>query len=323
MNDKISEYINKEVIKLKEKTYDLLDYTKLVLFTYLLQGKSYDDFKIKLESTMEVYDKNSKKMLVEARKELDGIVGAINKENTTEVIKIANTKGLQDLKFKLDLTSTAKARKAYVRVIKNFYKTASKTLQKEYINEEAYLSEKVSQYDKVEKVVPYYNKSGSIQSYHDIAGYNSMVYNTNLTSEAWNSTIDSAIETKNDLVYVPAHPYSCPLCQEWQGKIYSLKKNSDYPYIEEAIAGGLKHPNCKHPILQYWGQDETDEYSSEEWTERYDARQKKQSLELKRKRLKNDREIFKKLGNQEEVDKLNKKIKALNSQIKEQKEIMK
>ena len=48
---------------------------------------------------------------------------------------------------------------------------------------------KLTQYDKVEKVVAYHNQDGTIRAYHDIASYNSMVYNTNLTSGAWNETI--------------------------------------------------------------------------------------------------------------------------------------
>ena len=151
-----------------------------------------------------------------------------------------------------------------------------------------------------------------------------MVYNTNLTSSAWNETINYCYENNTDIVYVEPHPFSCPLCQEWQGKFYSLTgKSSKYENIENAYKGGLKHPNCKHNITTNVGQKETDDYSSDEWKDRYQARQKKQALELKRKRLKTDRDIYKELNNYEEVDKINAQIRTLNSAIKEQKELMK
>ena len=151
-----------------------------------------------------------------------------------------------------------------------------------------------------------------------------MVYNTNLTSSAWNETINYCYENDTDIVYVEPHPFSCPLCQKWQGKFYSLTgKSSKYENIENAYNGGLKHPNCKHNITTNVGQKETDDYSSDEWKDRYQARQKKQALELKRKRLKTDRDIYKELNNYEEVDKINAQIKTLNSAIKEQKELMK
>ena len=93
--------------------------------------------------------------------------------------------------------------------------------------------------------------------------------------------------------------------------------------LDEALKGGLKHPNCTHNII--FPNKETKEnnkYSSAEWTGRYNAKQKKQALELQRSRLKNDNKIFDKIGNQEMVDKNNQKIRRLNKQIKEQKKLM-
>ena len=96
-----------------------------------------------------------------------------------------------------------------------------------------------------------------------------------------------------------------------------------YPSIDIALEGGLKHPNCKHEIVPYQGQYENNKYSSEKWVERYGAKEKKQALELKKKRLNTDKEIFKKLNNYEEVDKITQKIKKINEQIKVQANLMK
>ena len=323
MNDEISEVINEEVQSYSKESYDYLDEVKKLVFTCLIGKISYGIFKDKLNKVNSKYNKIEKNRTSKGYKKVkDKVVETNKKPISSEKIKFTE-KDLSDLLFKLDKTSQIKAKDKFIRIITNYYKTTLKTAKKEYISIDDYLKKKLTQYDKVEKVVAYHNQDGTIRAYHDIASYNSMVYNTNLTSGAWNETINYCYENDTDIVYVEPHPFSCPLCQKWQGKFYSLTgKSSKYENIEVAYKGGLKHPNCKHNITTNVGQQETDHYSSNEWIERYEARQKKQALELKRSRLKTDREIFRELGNQEEVDKINEKIRKLNSAIKEQKNLM-
>ena len=322
--DEISEMINKEVQDYTNISYAYLDAVKVLVFTYLLQKITYEVFRESLEILNKQYGVKLIKRQNTGYKNVKDKVIKTNKKPIAKKKISFSKETLQNIMFKLDKTSQAKAKDKYVRVIKDFYKTTLKTAKKEYININDYLSDKVSNFDKVEKVIPYFNKDGTIRAYHDISSYNSMVYNTNLTSEAWNSTMKYCQDVGTDIVYVEPHPFSCPLCQEWQGKFYSLTgQTPGYRNIEVAYAGGLKHPNCKHNITTNVGQKETDDYSSDEWKARYEARQKKQALELKRRRLKTDRDIYKKLNNYEEVDKINSKIRTLNSAIKEQKELMK
>lgn len=324
MRDEISEIINEEVQSYSKESYDYLDEVKKLVFTCLIGKISYDIFKGKLNKVNSKYNKIEKNRTSKGYKKVkDKVVETNETPISSEKIDFTE-KELSDLLFKLDKTSQIKAKDKFIRVITNYYKTTLKTAKKEYISIDDYLKKKLTQYDKVEKVVAYHNQDGTIRAYHDIASYNSMVYNTNLTSSAWNETINYCYENNTDIVYVEPHPFSCPLCQEWQGKFYSLTgKSKNYPNIENAYKGGLKHPNCKHNITTNVGQKETDDYSSEEWKDRYQARQKKQALELKRKRLKTDRDIYKELNNYEEVDKINAQIRTLNSAIKEQKELMK
>ena len=323
MRDEISEVINEEVQSYSKESYDYLDEVKKLVFTCLIGKISYNIFKGKLNNINSKYNKIEKNRTSKGYKKVKDKVVETNKTPISSK-KIDFTKEeLSQLLFKLDKTSQIKVKDKFIRIITNYYKTTLKTSKKEYISIDDYLKKKLTQYDKVEKVVAYHNQDGTIRAYHDIASYNSMVYNTNLTSGAWNETINYCYENDTDIVYVEPHPFSCPLCQEWQGKFYSLTgKSSKYENIEVAYKGGLKHPNCKHNITTNVGQQETDHYSSNEWIERYEARQKKQALELKRSRLKTDREIFRELGNQEEVDKINAKIRKLNSAIKEQKNLM-
>lgn len=324
MKDEISEIINEEVQSYSKESYDYLDEVKKLIFTCLIGKISYDIFKGKLNKINSKYNKIEKNRTSKGYKKVKDKVIETNKTPISSK-KIDFTKeDLAQLLFKLDKTSQIKAKDKFIKIITNYYKTTLKTAKKEYISIDDYLKKKLNQYDKVEKVVAYHNQDGTIRAYHDIASYNSMVYNTNLTSSAWNETINYCYENDTDIVYVEPHPFSCPLCQEWQGKFYSLTgKSSRYENIENAYKGGLKHPNCKHNITTNVGQKETDDYSSNEWVERYQARQKKQALELKRKRLKTDRDIYKELNNYEEVDKINAQIRTLNSSIKEQKQLMK
>lgn len=324
MKDEISEMIDEEAQNYSKESYDYLDEVKKLVFSCLLGKTSYDIFKGKLNKVNSKYNKIEKDRTSKGYKKIKDKVVETNKTPISNKKIDFTDKDLSDLLFKLDKTSQIKAKDKFIRIITNYYKTSLKTIEKEYISIDDYLKKKLTQYDKVEKVVAYHNQDGTIRAYYDIASYNSMVYNTNLTSGAWNETIKYCYENDIDIVYVEPHPFSCPLCQEWQGQFYSLTgKTQKYKNIEVAYKGGLKHPNCKHNITTNVGQKETDDYSSNEWIERYKARQKKQALELKRKRLKTDREIFNKLGSQEEVDKINAKIKKLNSSIKEQKELMK
>lgn len=324
MRDEISEVINEEVQSYSKESYDYLDEVKKLIFTCLIGKTSYDIFKGKLNKVNSKYNKIEKNRTSKGYKKVrDKVVKTNETPISSEKIDFTE-KELSDLLFKLDKTSQIKAKDKFIKVITNYYKTTLKTAKKDYISIDDYLKKKLTQYDKVEKVVAYHNQDGTIRAYHDIASYNSMVYNTNLTSSAWNETINYCYENNTDIVYVEPHPFSCPLCQEWQGKFYSLTgKSSKYENIENAYKGGLKHPNCKHNITTNVGQKETDDYSSDEWKDRYQARQKKQALELKRKRLKTDRDIYKELNNYEEVDKINAQIRTLNSAIKEQKELMK
>ena len=56
-----------------------------------------------------------------------------------------------------------------------------------------------------------------------------------------------------DLVRVSAHFTSCQLCSPWEGRILSQSGKSDrYPSLNDAISGGLFHPNCAHDISPYF-----------------------------------------------------------------------
>ena len=69
---------------------------------------------------------------------------------------------------------------------------------------------------------------------------------------------------KQHLIRISAHGTSCPLCQEWQGKVliddvYSggSKADGKYTLLSTAMEQGLFHPNCKHGVSTYFsGKDD-------------------------------------------------------------------
>jgi hypothetical protein len=330
----ISNYIKDEVYNEKSRLIDFMDATKYLVFSYLLNKISQNEFEDRLDIEYKKFNNKISKSNQKGIRSVEYLVKIENDTNYTgndkRPVKI-DLKGILE-EFELDTKSTKNENDRYIRIIKDFYKRTSKTLKKEYVKEKEYLSSKVSKFDKVEKTVLYRYKNGTKFAYFDIASYDSMVYNTNLTRTGVQETIKSAYELGEDILYVDPHPFSCPLCQEYQGRFYSLTGNTKYYkgyYLDNIEStyywngGGLLHPNCTHiPRLAYDEDYESNEYSSIEWEERYDAKQKKQSLELARKRLKNDNKIYKELDNQEAIDKNNIKIRKLNKEIKEQKNLM-
>ena len=296
-------YITNEVNSYKEETTEYLDQVKILLFSCLLLGTAFIDKFDKLSKEYQI------KMINKQAEGIDHIKEVINAPNTSDISETyKNT--LQELK--LDTTSQSTANKKFGVRVKQYYKIALKSVGIDNINIKEYLIKKLDKYEAIEKVVRY--KNGS---YYGIDTYNSMVYNTNLTRTAWSETIKRNAVEGNDLVYVIPHMYSCPLCQEWQGMTYSISGHTQgYMKLETAIENGLLHPNCKHVIVAYAGQEDDFTYSTPEWEEKYDIKQKINALNLKKSRLRNENIISAKLDDYENIDKNKKKISAINKEIR-------
>jgi hypothetical protein len=296
-------YITNEVNSYKKETTEYLDQVKILLFSCLLLGTAFIDKFDKLSREYQI------KMINKQAEGIDHIKEVINAPNTSDISETyKNT--IQELK--LDTTSQSAANKKFGVRVKEYYKRALKSVGIDNINIKEYLIKKLDKYEAIEKVVRY--KNGS---YYGIDSYNSMVYNTNLTRTAWSETIKRNAVEGNDLVYVIPHMYSCPLCQEWQGMTYSISGHTQgYMKLETAIENGLLHPNCKHVIVAYAGQEDDFTYSTPEWEEKYDIKQKINALNLKKSRLRNENIISAKLDDYENIDKNKKKISAINKEIR-------
>lgn len=309
----ISQEIKDDVYKYKKKTTKFMDKVKTAFFVYLIAKKGTELYNKRVDKEYEVYIKDIEKLVKASLKKFD--------------IKDVDTSTVNDImeRFKIDRNSTKTEDDKYIQVIKKFYSKTLKTLDKKWISEKDYLSAKVSEFDKVEKVVRYnrIKKDGNFV-YFDIASYDSMVFNTNLTRTGIRETIKDSLIRDYDVVYIDPHPFSCPLCQTLQGKFYSITgetavyQGMEIMSLEEAQNQGLFHPNCTHIPRKAYPEDRvSDRYTSEIWEERYNVRQKLNAIELDKERLKSDIAIYERLGNMQEVDKGKQKLKRYNEKIRE------
>lgn len=314
MKDPFSIFIEDSVYYTSNRYYKLMFETKKLFFESLIEKKSTTYFQ---EEVNKIWGKVDHSFMKQRIDELEKMIGEANSDGH----KILNPDATFKEVFKLEPESRfIEVERLYEKTMNKYYSTRLKTLKEGYIDENSYLTELVKKYDDTQSIIPYYNKDGTIRSYHTVAGYNSMIYNVNMNRSGWNRSMYDAELLGNDLVYLPAHPFACPLCMVWQGQVYSISgKDKRYEPKEHAIEGGIGHPNCKHQWLLYWGEDQLqkDDYNSVEWLEKYNDKQKIQSLQLERTRLKNDKSIYEKIGNQEAIDKTSQKISKINAKIKE------
>lgn len=314
MKDPYNMFIDENVYLTKIKYYDLMFETKRIFFEYLQDGKSLEEFQKETERIWKGIDHTFMKKQISKLEEMI-------KQRDLKDRQILNPNAEHKEVYKLVPESDFRKREEiYKKNIDKYFKGREQTIEKDYIDKKSYLTDIVDKYDNMQQTIPYYNKNGTIHSYHNIASYSSMLYNTNLTRAGWNRTMYDANLLGEDLLYLPAHTFACPMCQSWQGRVYSKSgkrgtiNGVSYESKEDAINGGVGHPNCRHQWLIYWDSEMLQEntYNSEEWTEKYKAKQKLRAVKLEISKLRNDVSIYKTIGNQEMVDKTEGKLKKLN-----------
>ena len=177
-------------------------------------------------------------------------------------------------------------------------------------------------------MIPYYSKeTGKILRYVQPSTYNSMIHNTNLTKAGWNTTLNDAEEIGYKYFVIPYHPFSCEHCISHQNRILSREQVIDLVGFAEEAEGDILHPNCKCELVAI--KDYRDMYDLEQYDftesekiEISNIRQKVNSLTLKKEDILTDIKIQKRLGNEDEVDKLNQKRNKINKSIRELKEAL-
>jgi hypothetical protein len=86
----------------------------------------------------------------------------------------------------------------------------------------------------------------------NLASYSDMALRTAVGRSAMVGHETRLTQLGEDLVIVSNHPDECPVCQPYEGKVYSLSGvSTKYPPLAQARAGGLFHPNCGHVSTLY------------------------------------------------------------------------
>lgn len=283
--------------------------TKQLFFKCLQENKTSQEF---LSEFSKIWNDLDYRFMRDQKIELEKLIDELNKASpndvTKEFIKTITTSSFDDVL------------KKYEKTLERYYESKLSTMENGINDKDLYLSNFVDKYDNQQACIPYRTKEGLIHSYHDIADYSSMIFNTNLTRTAINRTLFDAEYLNKDLVYIPAHNLSCPRCMEWQGRVYSISgKDKRYPKLEEAYSNGMGHPNCKHIPVTYWdeSQIQSDRFDSIEWEEEYRTNQKKKAIKREIKKQNTDLKIYKSLNNQSKIDLTKNKLRKLRSRLSE------
>lgn len=152
--------------------------------------------------------------------------------------------------------------------------------------------------------------------------YNSMIYNTNLTREGWNQTMEDAEKVKATHFIIPYHSFSCPHCLHYQEKLLTRDEIIEISGRANEAKGDILHPNCKCEIA-IWKPFEPIPKSKLTETQKEEAsviRQKVNGLTLEKERLKTKMKIAKRNNEMGEFDKYNQKRNKINKSIRELKE---
>jgi hypothetical protein len=150
----------------------------------------------------------------------------------------------------------------------------------------------------------------------NLATYNSMLYNVNLTRTAWNQSYKDSILLENDKFIINTHPFACPHCLQHQGKIYTRQELEDIVGI--AVEDGAKeilHPNCKCTLSIYWDKSQLERQHK---TTKADYRldQKAKSLQRQINKRRTEKIAFQDIGNEEMADERRKELTRMYAELR-------
>lgn len=321
---RFSSYVDKKVYETNKKITNLQNKTKELFFYCLDKGEDVEYFQRELDK---IWDKVDYSFMQD---DIDEYIEMIHTYNLEQ----ANVKE-EDLEGQIDNTSPNKT--IYLMALGLILTQVDRF--KEYTNwfyelsynssaykedKKKYLKLKVQKYNS--QTVPYYSKTKKRLLFFrkpvrhvKLSTYTAMVENTNLTISGWNKTLkDADLLGKNEFI-IPYHLFSCPECAKYQDRILTREQIKEYFGLDGEQYGEIIHPNCKCNLLIWWGQKIGGDYNftDEQKDEFYYIRQKTNALTLRKSELLSDRRIYRNLGEQDEIDEINKKIRSINTKIKD------
>lgn len=315
---KRSNYIADKVFNVNLKYVKLQNKTKELFFKCLDEERDIDYFKAELEK---IWGKDDYSYITDEIAEYEAIIHEKNTERKTIIRDIP--KGEEGSLFALVPAGVVLGViSKFMRIKEREYKNSSKSYAYKQDKQE-YLKLKVNRY--TNDIVPYYSKkTGKLIRMVQPSTYNSMIHNTNLTRAGWNTTLNDADMVGVSRFWIPYHSFSCEECLRHQNRLLTKEEVINLVGYAEETEGDILHPNCKCELVFYDSSTvfNRPSYSDYELEEQYNIRQKVNSLTLKKDEVLTDMKIQKRLGNEDEVDKLNQKRNKINKSIRELKEAL-
>ena len=204
------------------------------------------------------------------------------------------------------------ANKKYLDYVLDYYNRTFKSAER-VEDKRSYLVERFKKYK--DSVIPYYNKKGYIQSYHRINQYDTFVYNDKMVSDMLNYSLTYAYGEDSLMQLLPTNKATCEACKEYMGRIVSITPGyyEYYAKYEDLINAGVFHENCIHYLVPYKNSKQQD-YKEKRGS--YEYMEKVGALTDAREQLRSQKRIYSFLEEQDEVDKINQKIKKINEELK-------
>lgn len=205
----------------------------------------------------------------------------------------------------------------YANKVINWYMYDYTQVQ-EQENLQEFLTTKIKDYDKnVENFKAYYYKgTNKVSSMQNLATYNSMLYNVNLTRTAWNQAYKDSYVLDNDKFIINSHPFACEHCLKHQGQTFTRKKLENL--VQGAIEDGateILHPNCKCTLSLYW--DSSQKEQNLTTPKDYELDQREKAITRQLSKLKTEKDLYKEVGNNKKAQKKQEQIKRLQQERKD------
>ena len=315
---KKSNYIADKVFNINLKYVKLQNKTKELFFKCLDEERDIDYFKAELEK---IWGREDYSYINDEIAEYEAIIHEKNIEGKEIIRDIP--KGEEGSLFTLVPAGVVLGViSKFERIKEREYKVSIESPAFKADKQE-YLKMKVNRY--TDDIIPYYSsKTGKIIRMVKPSTYNSMIHNTNLTRAGWNTTLNDADMVGVSRFWIPYHSFSCEECLRHQNRLLTKEEVINLVGYAEETEGDILHPNCKCELVFYDSSTifNRPSYSDYELEEQYNIRQKVNSLTLKKDEVLTDMRIQKRLGNEDEVDKLNQKRNKINKSIRELKEAL-
>lgn len=305
--------IDKEVLLTIQKYDKKLNKTEITYFRNLLEEKSSQEM---LEYLKKEYTIDHTYM-IKTIDEIKQIIMKKDKIKTLDLLRqvipnLLEINPIEDFK-RSELDYSQRVLNKYIEDLADIKKQKDKT---------EFLTTKIKHYSRnVEQYIPYFH-NGFVWSMQNLATYNSMLYNVNLTRTAWNQSYKDSILLENDKFIINTHPFACPHCLRHQGKIYTREELEEITGI--AVEDGAKeilHPNCKCTLSIYWDKSQL-ERQNKTTEEDYRLDQKAKSLQRQINKRRTEKIAFQEIGNEAMADERRKELTRMYAELRGIKEQM-